>query len=120
MLADQHPEDVVTGVGSGRVDQRTHVVPALTLQRDSLVDGSGHVELARAPPLEVVAVGVGHPEQLADHQRRDRQREVLHQIGRRAGSGHGVELLVDDLQDPRLQPFDPSNRELRVSIRRSR
>ncbi len=37
-----------------------------------------------AAALEVVAVVVGHAEQLADHQRRDRQREVLDQICGRA------------------------------------
>ena len=37
--------------------------------------------LRDAQPLEVVALGVGHTEQLADGEARDRQREVLHEVG---------------------------------------
>ena len=73
---------------------------------------NGQVELAGAAALEVVAVVIGHAEQLADHQRRDRQREARHQIRWRPGLFHRVQLCVDDLDDARLQPLHPPDREL--------
>ena len=59
-----------------------------------------------------VAVGVGHPEELADDQRRNRQREAGHQVGRGAGAGQRVQVVVDDLDDARLQSAHPAHREL--------
>ena len=112
VLADQHAQHVLAGFAPGRRHQRAHVVAALTLQLQPLGDGSGQVELARGAPLEVFAVGIGHAEQLTDHQRRNRQREVCHQIRRRTLAFHSVELLLDDLDDPRLQPLHPPDGEL--------
>ena len=65
-----------------------------------------------AAPLEVFAVVVGHAEQFADHQRRNRQREVLHQIHWRACTFHRVQLCVDDLDDARLETLHPPDGEL--------
>ena len=82
------------------------------LQRRAFGDRNGQVELAGAAPLEVLAVVVRHAEQLADHQRRDGQREVLHQIDGRPGGFHRVELLIDDLGDAWFQALHPADGEL--------
>ncbi|MFB6977910.1 hypothetical protein [Streptomyces scopuliridis] len=49
--------------------------------------------------LEVVVVLVGHAEQPADHQGRQRQRELRDQVGRRPGGGHPVEQVVGEAPD---------------------
>jgi hypothetical protein len=102
VLADQHAEDVVTGVPPGLLHQRGHVLAAPPDLLESLRTRNRQIQLARAAPLEVVAVVIGHTEQLADHQRRDRQREVGHQIGWRARIFQRIELRIDDLDDPRF------------------
>ena len=69
-----------------RSTSEPHVGAALPLQFEPLGNRNGQVQLAGAAALEVVAVVVRHAEQLADHQRRDRQREALHQIRWRPGA----------------------------------
>jgi hypothetical protein len=113
VLAHQHAEHVLARVALGPRDQRLHVRPARAAQLHPLVHRDRHVQLPGRALLEISPVGVGHPEQFADHQRRDRQRERRHQVGRAAPRGHRVEVLVDDLHDARLQPLHPPHGELR-------
>ncbi|MEV4306444.1 hypothetical protein [Nonomuraea sp. NPDC049624] len=56
-------------------------------------------------------IGVRDAEQLADDQRRDRQRVRRHQVGRRPGGGHGVEVVGGDALDPRFEQAHPAQRE---------
>ena len=74
--------------------------------------GGGQVELAGSSLLEVAAVAVRDAQQFADHQRRDGQREGLHQVDGRARGLHGVEVLGDDLGDARFEPLHPADGEL--------
>ena len=66
----------------------------------------GDVEAGRAELAEGLAVLVGQPEQLADHQERDREREGLDQVDDAVVLGGDplglVELLLDDPVDRRL------------------
>ena len=80
VFAHQHAEDVVARLLSRSLNESGHVGPTLPLQFQSLGDRDGQVELSRAALLEVLAVVVGHTEQFADHQRRNRKCEVVHQI----------------------------------------
>ena len=101
------------GCCRARSTNERHVLATPADQLEPLRHRNGQVELAGAAALEVVAVVVRHAEQLADHQRRDRQREARHQICWRPGLFHRVQLCVDDLDDARLQPLHPADRELR-------
>ena len=93
VLTHQHAEDVLAGVPARALHQRMHIRATLHLQVDALGNRNGQIQLARTASLEVVAVVVGHTEQLTDHQRRDRQCEAVHQIDRRTGTFHRVEVL---------------------------
>src|SRR5262249_16844935 len=112
VFADQHAEDVVARLAPRTRDQRGHVCSSLLLQYQPFGYRNGQVQLPRAAPLEVLAVVVGHTEQFADHQRRNRQRKVLHQICWRALAFHRVQLRVDDLGDARLEALDTPDGEL--------
>ncbi len=85
----------------------------LPLQLKAFGDGERQVELTSGTRLEVGPVAVGHAEQLADHQRRDGQREVLDQVHRRTRGLHRIEVLVDDLGDPGFEALDSPDGELR-------
>ena len=94
VLAHQHAEHVFTGVELRPPDQRLHVSPAGTAQLHPLRrSGSTGPAGGRCGAWNSVAVLVRHPEQFADHQRRDRQRERLHEVGRAARGRHRVEVL---------------------------
>jgi hypothetical protein len=113
VLADHHAENVLARLAPRPLDQRAHVCAALPLQLHSVGNRNGQIQLAGAAPLEVLAVVVRHPEQLADHQRRNGQREAVHQIRWRPGGFHRVELLIDDFGDAWFQPLHPADGELR-------
>lgn len=71
------------------------------------VEADQHLAVALEGPVVVV----GHAEQLADHQRWDRQREVPYQVGARPGE-HRVDVPVGDPLDGRSQRLHPSHGEL--------
>ncbi|MEV0053172.1 hypothetical protein AB0H34_22035 [Saccharopolyspora shandongensis] len=78
-----------------------------SLRRHPLFHRQRDVQQPGGTLLELVAIRVRHAQQFADHQRRDRQREVRHQIGRLAHPLQIIQRRIDDLHDPRLQPAHP-------------
>jgi hypothetical protein len=113
VVADEHAEQVVAGVSLRAGDPVGHVGPALPLDGHPGLQRQRGVQQPHGAFLEFGAVGVGHAEQFADHQRRHRQREVRHQVRRPGGGFQVVERRLDDLGDPRLQPAHPAHGELR-------
>ncbi len=101
---DQLAEQVLAGLGSLAPDQLGEVAHQLRARGAPLLDGVVEVHRLRCSVLEARTLAVRHAKQLADHQRRDRQRERLDQVRRRARAGHLIELTVDDLLGPGLQP----------------
>jgi len=93
----QHPDDRI-----GR-----HLRP-LVLLRCCVRREKRHERLS-----ELVSPSLGHAEQLADDGERQREREARHQVDRRIWTVRldVVEEIVDHLLDPRLQRFDPAQRE---------
>ena len=75
-----------------------------------------HVEPGRPQLAEGVAVLVGQPEQLADHQERHGEGEVrdqVHDTGGRCLVLDLVKLPLDDVRDPGPQALEPPHGELR-------
>src|SRR4051812_25831876 len=66
-----------------------------------------------AEALEALAVLVGKPEQLTDHEKRNGGREVLDQVRDRACGLELIELALDDRSDPWLESLETAHRELR-------
>ncbi len=111
-LGHQSAEQVLAGVGPLVRDQ---------VAQQAVQGLHGGADLGRtgvpvhdraAVVLEEVVVRVGHAEQVADRHRRHRQRELVHQVGRRADLAHAAEGLVDGLLDQRLDPPDVLDHEL--------
>lgn len=81
VFAHQHADDVLARCHARTPDQIEHVRARLARQIETLGDGQRQVQLLVGAALEALAVGVGHAEQFADHQRGDRQRERLDEVG---------------------------------------
>ena len=64
------------------------------------------------PCAQLRAIGLGHAEQLRDHEEGEREREVGDDVDGRAAAGRGVvEELVDQHLDARDERLDPPRRE---------
>ncbi|PRY39509.1 hypothetical protein CLV43_10792 [Umezawaea tangerina] len=85
-------------------DRQDGVLPVLA--------GRPRVHHRRGVPLEELVVVVGDAQQLADHQRRHRQRQLAHQVRGPGPGEHGVDPLVHDRLHPRPQRLHPAHREL--------
>ena len=104
VLAQEHADEVVARVPPGPGHEGLHVGQGLGGQRHPPLLRKPRVELGVRARLELVLVARRDAEQLADHERRDGQRVLRDEVGGRAGPLEGVEVVVDDLDDPRLQP----------------
>src|SRR5436305_372926 len=80
VLLDQHAAQAVAGLLTLLLDDVQQVGQRLRHRAERRARAAEQVEAGGAQPLEVLAVLVGHAEQLADRQRRDRQRERLPQV----------------------------------------
>lgn len=113
VLAGGEPaEDVVSGLPTLALRQLRQIARELSVGPLRLRAGGAVVEESPAERLEQVVVLVRHPQHQADDQRRDRQREVRHQVGRGATLGHAVHGPVDDVLDARAQFLDPLDQEV--------
>lgn len=112
VLLDQHAEQAVAGLFALLAHDLQQVPQRLRDRPQRRARTAEQVEPRGAQPLEVRPVLVGHAEQFADRERRDRQRELLPQVHRTVRGGHRVQLVRDDLVDPRRQPGKPAHREL--------
>ncbi len=85
------------------------------MQAHSAFDGVFTRRITREPDvgvvLEHVGVFVRHPQQLADHQRRNRQGQRGDQVGGLRTGQHRVDVVVGDLLDGRAQTFHALERE---------
>jgi hypothetical protein len=68
VLAHEHAENVLARIVARALDEAAHVIAALALQFKAFWQRCGQVELPGGPLLEIIAVLVRNPEQLADHQ----------------------------------------------------
>ena len=107
---------------------RDHIVagrPALLLDKsDSVLHqgtqacaGFGNIGGERRgihPHPEAVAVVIRHPEQLADHQDRQRVRHCGVQIGGLGAVGKAVQEVGGEFVDPLLHGAEPPGREERL------
>jgi hypothetical protein len=110
--ADQPAEQVVAGLGALAGDQLGEVGHDVRGALRALLGREVEVDRGAGGLLEPPAVGVGHPQQLANDHGRHRQRERLHQVDRRAVVGHPLQVLLDDLGDARLELPHPPGGEL--------
>ena len=100
------PEHAVAGLRALALDHVEQVGERLRDRPQRALDAAEEVETGGGKALEVGAVFVGHPEQLADRQRGDRQREALHEVHLALLGGdlrHLIELTRDDRVDPRCE-----------------
>src|SRR5699024_6606343 len=73
----------------------------------------GGIETGVADGPEPFTVSLRQAQQLTDDPERDRQSERFDQIDAGTGRLDNLELLINDLTDPRLQLTQPAHRELR-------
>ena len=109
---EQQAQHVVGGLRALGLDQPAHVLPQGEQPELGAV-GVDEVGRVVGPAAEVVAVGVGHPEQLGDDERGQREGHGLVQVDRRGPGEHRVQQLVDDRLDPRAQRGHPPGGEHR-------
>ncbi len=93
-------------------DEVSHVPADGVERRPPLFRRRRTLDQLRRVLLEEVVVAVRDPEHLADHQRRHRQRQRLHQVAGVRPGQQRVDPLVDDLLDPRPQRLHPAHGEL--------
>ena len=111
-LLDGEPgKQVVAGVGELVGDQAVQVVIERVLGLPGHLGRGVPVDQELAGALEEVVVGVGHAEQVADHQGGHGQGESLHQVDRGGAGQHLVDQVVHDPLDRRAQRLDPLDRE---------
>lgn len=104
-------EQVVGGLGPLGEDEFTDVPEQ---PRVGLVPGPGVDRLVEDDldqPQKAPPVGVGHAEQLADHQRGQGPREGLDQVGRGSGPLHGVQAVGGEPLDTTGQLTHPAHGE---------
>src|SRR5699024_12194923 len=73
----------------------------------------GGIETGVADGPEPFTVGLRQTQQLTNDPKRDRKSERTDQNDAGTGRLDNLELLIDDLTDPRLQPTQPAHRDLR-------
>lgn len=111
VLAHQHSEDVLARLRSRTADQGGHVLAVLAARRDPHFLGQRSVQHSSRTALECGAVGVWDAQQLADRQRRHREREPGHQVGQLTSALQIIQRRLDDLHDPWLQRTHSPYRE---------
>ena len=81
----QHPEHVLARLGAPRSTSPPMLARHSSATGARSASGRPQVDLCGSA-VELGAVGVRHPEQLADDEARHRQREPRHQVGGRRGA----------------------------------
>ncbi|WP_345407946.1 hypothetical protein [Nonomuraea salmonea] len=112
VFRDQPAQQVVARPGLLARDQVADVPAQPQGGVASLLARRVAAEDDRGSALELAAVGVGHSQQFADHQRGHGERHGLHQIGRPRSCQHLVDGPVGDALDLRPHLLDPPDREL--------
>ena len=115
MLGDERADQAVTWLDPLTTSGLDQEVARLRHRAEHAESALPDVEAGMAQLTEVVAVLRCHPEELADHLERDREREVGHEIDGRTGVAlglEGIEALRHDRVDPGLQPGQPASGEL--------
>ena len=110
----EHAEQAVAGVPPLLFDDTAQIVPGLGDRPEGGADTAEDVEPCYREPLEGVPFLVGNAQEFADHEGRDRHREVLHEVDRAVRPrrlGQRGELLFDYGVNPWREPAEPPHRE---------